>query len=242
MRVFYMDGDSWLSYFILFLLLIFSAYFACAETAFSSASAVRIKTKADDGDKRAKKAHYILNNFDNAISTLLCGNNVCHIALAAYTTVLTKNLLGESYIAAATVLTTVVVFLFAETIPKNLAAAKCDELALFFAPSLRFLMTVLYPFVFVFSAIAKLAVRIFGASSDPTVTEEELHGIIDTITEDGTFEDEKGKLLQSAMDFDDRTAQDVFTARVDLDALDVETPAEEIVSFIKETRNSRIPV
>ena len=123
MRVFYMDGDSWLSYFILFLLLIFSAYFACAETAFSSARAVRIKTKADDGDKRAKNAVFISSNFDKALTTLLIGNNITHIAAASVATLIATRIFGTSGAVSVvcTVVTTLIVFLFSEMIPKAYA-------------------------------------------------------------------------------------------------------------------------
>ena len=237
-----MDADSWL-WPVLFILLLFgSAYFACAETAFSAANKIRIKTRCDSGDKRAKKALDIINDFDDAISTLLCGNNLCHIALAALATLFATGIWGKGVVAYSTAVTTLVVFLLCETLPKNLAASKSCDIAIALAPSLKFIMTVSKPFVFVFSRIGRFAAGLFGKPDDPTVTEEELHGIIDTIADEGAIEDEKGALLQSAMDFDDRTAQDVFTARVDVEALDVTSTPDEIISFIKETKHSRIPV
>ncbi|MBQ7624790.1 MAG: HlyC/CorC family transporter [Clostridia bacterium] len=237
-----MDADSWLSYAFLLLLFLGSAYFACAETAFSSANRIRLKTRADDGDRKAGAALSVLNDFDGAITAMLIGNNVCHILLASMTTLLATRIWGKGAVAVSTAVVTFAVFLFCETIPKNYAAAKSDAAASALAPSLKVFIFIFKPLVFVLSSVAKLISKLFGKPTDPTVTEEELHGIIDTIADEGTIEEEKGALLQSAMDFDDRTAQDIFTARVDLETLDVDTPADEVLSFIKATKHSRIPV
>ncbi len=224
-----------------------SAYFSCAETAFSSANRIRIKTKAEGDSKSAKKAWYILDNFDKTLSTLLLGNNVVNIGLASLATLVFTNIFGEDSVALTTVVTTVVLFLVGETIPKNLGKDRCDTLAIKFAPSLRFLMWLLSPIVFVISSIAKLVSKLFGANADPTVTEEELDMMIENIQEEtensnDSAASESIDLIHSAFEFDDHTAQDVFTPRIDLTALSIDSTPEEIVACIKESKHSRLPV
>ena len=242
-----MGSDSWLPYLCLVLLLLGAAYFASAETAFSSVNRIRIKTKAENGSKSAKKAWYILENFDKTLSTLLLGNNVVHIATASLATLIFSRIWGESAVAYTTVVTTVVVFLVGETIPKNIGKARSETLALSFAPSLRALMTIFSPIVFVLSAIANLISKIFGSANDPTVTEEEINQMIENIQEEteisgDTAANENIDLIQSAFEFDDHTAQDVFTPRIDVDALAVDASPEEIIAHIKESKHSRLPV
>ena len=242
-----MGSDSWLPYLCLVLLLLGAAYFASAETAFSSVNRIRIKTKAENGSKNAKKAWYILENFDKTLSTLLLGNNVVHIATASIATLVFSQIWGESAVAYTTVVTTVVVFLVGETIPKNIGKARSETLALSFAPSLRALMTLLTPFVFVLTAVANLIAKLFGTADDPTVTEEEITQMIENIQEEtemsgDTAANENIDLIQSAFEFDDHTAQDVFTPRIDVDALSVDASPEEIIAHIKESKHSRLPV
>ena len=242
-----MGSDSWLPYLCLVLLLLGAAYFASAETAFSSVNRIRIKTKAENGSKNAKKAWYILENFDKTLSTLLLGNNVVHIATASLATLIFSRIWGESAVAYTTVVTTVVVFLVGETIPKNIGKARSETLALSFAPSLRALMTLLTPFVFVLSWVAKLISRLFGNANDPTVTEEEINQMIENIQEEtessgDTAANENIDLIHSAFEFDDHTAQDVFTPRIDVDALPIDSTPEEIIAHIRESKHSRLVV
>lgn len=242
-----MGSDSWLPYVFLAILLLASAYFSCAETAFSSANRIRIKTKAENDSKSAKKAWYILENFDKALSTLLLGNNVVNIGLASLATLVFTNIFGEGSVALTTVVTTVVLFLVGETIPKSIGKDRCDTLSVRFAPSLRFFMWLCSPIVFIISSIAKLVSKLLGSESDPTVTEEELNIMIESIQEEtensnDAAASENIDLIHSAFEFDDHTAQDVFTPRIDVTALDIESTPEEIVACIKESRHSRLPV
>jgi len=242
-----MGSDSWLPYLCLVLLLLGAAYFASAETAYSSVNRIRIKTKAENGSKSAKKAWYILENFDKTLSTLLLGNNVVHIATASLATLIFSSIWGEGAVAYTTVVTTVVVFLVGETIPKNIGKARSETLALSFAPSLRALMTLLTPFVYVLTALANLIAKLFGSVEDPTVTEEEINQMIENIQEEtemsgDTAANENIDLIHSAFEFDDHTAQDVFTPRMDVDALPADASPEEIIAYIKESKHSRLPV
>ena len=223
----FMDSSgSSILYLLLILLALAGGYFAAAETAYSSMNKIRIKKYADDGDKRAKRAMRISDDFDRALITMLIGTNITHIGFASLTTVLATRLWGPGSVPVMTIASTVFVFLFVEMLPKSLASEKSEGLALAFSDTMSLLMKVLTPVSFFFNSISDLVSRIFGAEETPTMTEEELHEIIETIEEEGGFEPEKGELVQSALDFGETTVQDVFTPRVDMITLDVDSTPE----------------
>ncbi|MDD6315913.1 MAG: hemolysin family protein [Clostridia bacterium] len=236
------SSGSSMTFLLLIILGLAGAYFAAAETAYASMNKIRIKKYADDGDSRARRAMKIAGDFDRALITMLIGTNVTHIAFASLVTVLATRLWGTGSVAWTTVASTVFVFLFVEMLPKSFAGEKSEKLALAFSDSMCFLMKALTPLSFFFKTISDFVSRIFGAEEAPTMTEEELHDIIDTIEEEGGFEPEKGELVQSALDFSDTTVQDVFTPRVDMIALDIESTGEEILEVIRTHKYSRIPV
>ena len=228
---------------VLALLLLLGGYFASAETAYASVSKTKIKTLADAKDTKAKKAMYILDNFDKALITLLIGNNICHIAFSSIATLMAQRAFQNISVTASTLVTTVVVFFVSEMLPKSYAKSNCEKVSLSYAPSLRFFMYLLTPLSFLFSKLSSLLGKVISKNSQPTVTEEELQDIIDTMDEEGSFEsDDKSELLHNAMGFDDLTAGDILTSRVDLDSIDINLEIEDILQIIKTTNHSRLPV
>ena len=114
-----MDGDSWLSWIPIVFLLCMAAYFAVAETAATSVSRIRLKTRLDQGDQKAKRALYVQDNFDRAISAILIGTNIVHISTATLTTVLVTRTWGASWVALGTIVCTIAVFFAGEMLPKT---------------------------------------------------------------------------------------------------------------------------
>lgn len=243
------SGKGIVGLILLFILFVVcGAYFGGAESGFSAMNKIRIKAKADDGNKRAKTALFISNNFDKALTTLLIGNNITHIAAASVATVIATRLFGTSdtVTVLCTVITTLIVFLFSEMIPKSFANDRSETTALFAARSLRFLMKVLSPLAAFFSMIStgvtKLVSKFVKTTEEPSITEEELYDIIDTIEEEGVMNEEQGDLFKSALDFSGTRARDVMTMRADITAIDVHTPNDKILELIKNSNHSRIPV
>ena len=234
---------------ILFVIFVIcGAYFGGAESAFSAMNRIRIKAKADDGDRRAKNAVFIASNFDRALTTLLIGNNVTHIAAASVATVIATRLFGASdrVTFICTVVTTLTVFLFSEMIPKAFANDRSETMALFSAGFLRILMKVLAPlsafFGLISSVFTRIADRFVHHEEEPSITEEELYDIIDTIEEEGVMDEEQGDLIKSALDFSDTHAADVMTMRGDIVAIDASLPNEEILARVRDSVHSRLPV
>ena len=236
-----MDPASCILY-VLFLLL--SAYFAASETAYAAVSKVRMRTLADKGNKRAKRVLWISDRFDKTLTTILIGNNVFHAACASLSALLALNLSGknEEYVIYGTLLTTFIVYLFAEMIPKSLAKARAEELALFFSGSMVLLIKLLTPISAIFSLISKLLSKILSGRETKTVTEEELLSLIETIEDEGVLEPEKQALVNSAIEFRDKLAEDIMVPMDQVVCVNVTTPIEELAAFLKTESYSRLPV
>ena len=237
-----MDDGSRLPWICAVLLLFCAMYFAVAETSFASASRTRIRLAEDRGDSRAKKALYVLDNFDQAITAILIGTNLVHVSTAALVTLAVTRRWGLSAVSVSTLITTGVVFFAGEMLPKSIAKKFSDKLALSSAGLLVFFMTVFKPLSKLLTWIGQAAAKLAPGDGEKSVTEEELYDIIEDMTEEGSLDEEQGELISSALQFGDVTVENVLTPRVDLVALDIKSSHEEILERIKSTNHSRLPV
>lgn len=228
---------------VIAILVLLSAFFSATETAFSFVNKIRIQHSVDNGNKKAKNALYVIENFDNALTTILICNNIVNLSCSSIATVLCLNLFGDMGSAIATGATTLLVLTFGEVIPKCLAKEHCDAFSLKTAGILRVLMFILKPFVFVFLKLKSLALKIAGGSEDsPSVTENELKYIVESIEEEGVLEESESEMVRSALDFDEKTAEEILTPRVDVTFINISDSQEKIKDIIIENRYSRIPV
>lgn len=237
-----MDEGSRLSLIIVIVLLFCAAYFAMVEIAFASVSRVKIKTAADRGEPKAKKALFVLDNFDRAITTILICTNIIHISAASIVTVTVTRLWGLNAVTLSTIITTVVVFFAGEMLPKSIAKKYSERLSLSLAGSLCFFMAVFKPLAALLSGIGNFAARFVKADPQITVTEDEIYDIIEDMTEEGSLDEEQSELISSALQFGDTTVESVLTSRVDVAAIDVEDSTEDTLKFIRESNHSRLPV
>ena len=219
-----------------------SAYFACCETAYTAVSKVRLRTMADKGNKRAKKALWICDRFDKTLTTILIGNNIFHAACASLSALLVLRQFSEEYVVYGTLITTVIVYLFAEMIPKSLAKARSEEIALLFASSMGLLVRLLTPVSAVFSGISNLLSRFVNSEKTETVTEEELISIIETIEDEGVLEPEKQALVNSAMEFRDKLARDIMIPMDQVVCVPSSIALKELATLATEMSYSRLPV
>ena len=243
--------DSPAGYLIaIFILLLLAAYFAGAEIALASVNRIRLTNRAEDGDKRAKRVLYILDNFDKALTTLLIGTNVTHAGIATLSTVFTYTLfdsiesMPDYAVTLSTIISTVVVFLLGEMIPKAFGKACNEKFALGVSGSLVFLMKVLTPISIFFSTISEWASRPFKkkAEATPTVTEDELYDIIETFVEENNVDEETEVLVQNAIEFSERTARAVMTPWKKVRYINENDSNEKVLELIRDTTHSRLPV
>lgn len=237
-----MDVQSW-QIILIILCIILSAFFSSVETAFSFVNVIRIQGYADDGDKRAKNVLYITDRFDKALTTILICNNIMNLGCSSLATVVCLNLFGDIGTAIATGATTLLVLTFGEIIPKCLAKEHCERYSLATAGILKALTIILTPIVFIFLKLKGLALKIAGTKNEqPSVTEDELKQIVENIEGEGVLEEDESEMVQSVLDFDDKTVLEILTPRVDLTAIDIMDSPEKLRHIIMESRYSRIPV
>ena len=223
-------------------LLLGAAYCALTETSLSSVSRNKIKASADRGNPRAKTVLDILENFDKAITTLLICTNIFHIATATIVTVYVTRRWGINAVSISTIITTIAVFFAGEMLPKSIGKKQPQKIILSCAPLLSFLMKVLSPLANFLTWIGRSVNKHSKADAPVSVTEEELHDIIDEMAEEGTLDENQSDLISSALEFGDLTAESILTPRVDVSAIDIEDDPKDILAFIKEQTHSRIPV
>lgn len=234
-----MDPASCILY-VLFLLL--SSYFAASETAYTAVSKVRMRTLADKGNKRAKRVLWISDRFDKTLTTILIGNNVFHASCASLSALLVLQQFSQEYVIYGTLLTTFIVYLFAEMIPKSLAKARSEEIALLFSGSMVLLIKLLTPISSIFSLISKLLSKILSGKETKTVTEEELLSIIETIEDEGVLEPEKQALVNSAIEFRDKLAEDIMIPMDQVVCINATTPIDTLAELLQTENHSRLPV
>lgn len=236
------SGGSIGTILIMIFLIGMSAFFSSTETAFTSFNHARVKALARGGNKRAKQALDLADNYDKLLSSILIGNNIVNILASSLATVVFVAWLGGAGVSVSTVVMTVLVLIFGEISPKTLAKDHADQLVLAFAPYINFIMLLLTPLNWIFAQWRKLLARIFPAPKDEGMAEEELLTLVAEAEQDGEIDEHESDLIRSAIEFNDQTAEDILTHRVDIVALDVEMTMDEAEQVFRENTFSRLPV
>ena len=224
------------------LCLLLSAYFSATETAFSSLSTAKMRTLAEQGDRRAELALRLHGQYDRLISTILIGNNIVNIATASLGTLLFVHRFGDAGASLSTVVVTLAVLIFGEISPKSVARDCAERFACFSAPMLRFLMWAFTPLNFLFSQWKRLLSRLFRLRPESRLSQAELLMLVEEVQQEGSIDHSEGELLKNAIQFTDREAGDILIHRVDLAAIPLEASREEIAGLFAETRYSRLIV
>lgn len=225
-------------------LVVCCAYFSGTEISLASVNRIHMMSLSSKGDKKAKNVLKILDNFDEALSVLLIGNNIASVAIATLSVVIATDILGKQTVTVATVLTTIIVFLFGEMIPKSFARSCNEKFALKSAGLLLFLMKLFKPLSFVLSTISNFAIKPFKQriESDVTLTEEELNDIVENISENDDFDAEKGELVKSALKFSNKTVNEILVPWDEVLKIKSNMKTVDVLETIKNTGHSRIPV
>lgn len=223
---------------------VMSGYFSGTETAFSSFNKTRMKTIAEKGNKRAKLALKLADNYSNLISTILIGNNIVNIGASTVGALLFGKLIADPNLSATvnTVVLTVVVLIFGEVTPKNIAKEVPEKFSMMSAPFIQFLVWIFMPFNFLFSLLKKLISKILKTSDDNKMSQEELLMFVEEVEQDGSIDEDEGSLLRNVIEFNGLKAEDILTHRVDIVAFQKDTPKEEIAKIYSESKFSRLLV
>lgn len=237
-----MDSPSIAMILAILALTALSAYFSATETAFSSLNRIRLKSKADGGDRRAALTLSLSEEYDRLLSTILIGNNIVNITATTVGTVLFTHLLGTYGPTVSTVVLTVVILIFGEISPKSLAKENPEKFAMASAPLLRVFLAILRPLNFLFAQWKRLLSLIFHTGESQGITEEELITMVSEAESEGGLDQHESELIRSAITFGDLEAGDILTPRVDIVAISDQASMEEIAAIFAENGYSRLPV
>lgn len=240
-----MDPSSVIQIIVLFFLVFLSAFFSSAETAFSTANQIRIKTLVAEGNKRAAVVQSILDRYPKMLSTILIGNNIVNISASALATILAASTGLNWAVSVATGLLTVVVLIFGEILPKTWAILNSDKISMAYAPIIRFLMIILTPLIFLVDKVSFVILRLLRIDpnkKNALMTENELRTYLDAGHEDGVLEEEEKEMIYNVFDFGDALAKDIMIPRIDMATVEVTANYDEVMDVFRENMYTRIPV
>lgn len=238
-----MEGDSILSIVIIAFLVIASAFFSATETAFLSFNRIKMKTAAQDGDKRAQKILDLFEKYDKLISTVLIGNNIVNLSAASLGTVLfVQQLKIQNGATVSTIVLTVIILLFGEITPKRIAKEIPDKITYAFYPLIKGLVVVFTPLAFLLNLWQRMLSKFFRFEGETGMTEDELITMVDEAQHDGGIDEDEGELIRSAIEFNDVEVKDIITPRVDISAIPENATMDEVAAVFYETGFSRLPV
>ena len=229
---------------IFVILLLLSAFFSASETAYSSLSIVRITNYAENGKKSAAKAIKVHQNFDNTLSSILIGNNIVNIAMATIGAFIAAKLIEDNTISGivSTAVVTLIVLIFGEIMPKSFAKRHAEGFALKTAYILSFLNILFFPLNFLFNGLSRIISKSKKEDPSPTITEDELETIVDNMADEGVIEENDSDLIINALKLSDKIIDDIMIPRIDMVAIEVDQPIDEIKKIFYENQYSRIPV
>ncbi len=229
---------------VLFILLLFSAFFSSSETALMSLNRYRLRHLENEGHSGAIRASQLLDRPDRLIGLILLGNNFVNILASAIATIIGVKLYGENGVVIATFALTLIVLLFAEVTPKTLAALHPERVAFPASFLLKPLLTLLYPLVWFTNGITNKLLSLLGVSAEESssvaINSEELRV---ALMEAGSIIPKRHKkMLVSILDLEKVTVNDVMVPRNEIEALDINAPINEIIKQLSYCNNTRLPV
>ena len=240
-----MDPSDTYQIIILLILLALSAFFSSNETALMSVNKIRLRSLADEGNKRAAMALDILENqTPKLLSAILIGNNIVNISASSLATTLAYSF-GGYMVSIVTVILTVLILIFGEITTKNYATINAERLTLRYIPVFKFLMTIMTPVIFIINLFSRGVMRLMRVDPDAAskaMTEEELRTIVDVSHEDGVIESDEKEMIYNVFDLGDATAKDIMVPRVHVTFADVESTYDELIEIFREDKFTRLPV
>ena len=230
---------------ILVALLFFSAFFSMSETALMSMSKIRLRHLVENHVKHAKLTQDLLDHPNQLLGTILVGNNLVNIAASAIATSIAIYFWNNKGVGIATFLMTLLILIFGEITPKNIAIDYTEEIVLFIAPIMNVFVKIFSPIVWVLTNFTNGLLHLFGVNKQekkPLITEEELKTIVEVSSQEGVLESDEKEIIDNIFEYIDMRVKDIMIQRMDIVAVDVSATYEEVVAAFGEKQFSRIPV
>lgn len=241
-----MDSAQIMNIISLIILLILSSLFSCSETAFLSVSKIKIRTLAEEGNKKAKLVESLLDNQDRLLSAILVGNNLVNIGASSLTTATIMAIFGDGAqtVAIATGVVTLCILIFGEITPKSLATQNADKLVFALAPFIRFVCVITKPVVFVLNIITGFIIKLLGGNQEhgPSLTEEELKTIVTVGHEEGVLEKEEKEMIHNVFEFGETEIKEIMTPRIHVESLPDDCTYDELMNVYHDAQYSRYPI
>ncbi|MBF9050569.1 DUF21 domain-containing protein [Roseobacter sp. HKCCD9010] len=242
----FMDTAFWVTAGAIIGLLVLSAFFSGSETALTAASRGKLRSQADRGNKGAERALNLTEDSERLIGSVLLGNNLVNILAASLATALFTRAFGESGVALATLVMTLLVLIFAEVLPKTYAITNAETAAARVSPVIRIVILVFSPVVRMVQVLVRGVLRIFGVQTDPDSAvlsaREEIAGAITLGHSEGAVEKEHRDRLLGALDLSDRTVEEIMLHRSGIEMIDADADPEQILSQALQSPHTRLPV
>ena len=240
-----MDTDSIIQIIAIIILLVMSAFFSSAETAYMTVNKIKIRSLVGKGNKRAAIVDKIINNSSKMLSTILIGNNIVNLSASTILTTLVIHLFGNYATGIATGIMTILVLIFGEISPKNDATVHADKIALAYAPVINLLMYLFTPIIFIVDKLSGGVLRLLKIdpnNNKKAITEEELRTFVEVSHEDGVIESDEKQIINNLFDFGDTQAKDVMIPRIDMTTAAVDSDYNQIISLFRDTQYTRLPI
>ncbi len=240
-----MDTTGVIQLIALIILIILSAFFSSAETAFSTVNQVRLRTLAQEGSKSAIRVLSILEQYNKMLSTILIGNNIVNISASSLATTLTIRILGNAFVGVVTGILTIVVLICGEILPKTWAKTNAETISLFYSRIIQSLMVILTPVIYIIDKVASAILRLLHINADGNdlnITENELKTYVDVSHEGGAIESEEREMIYNVFDFGDALAKDIMVPRIQMTSISITATYEEVLSTFRASMFTRLPV
>ena len=237
-----MDTDGVIQLTAIIILVVLSAFFSSAETALTTVNRVRLKTLADEGNKRAVTAIHVLDKYGKMLSAILIGNNIVNLTASSLATTFAIRI--NLTVGIATGILTVVILILGEIVPKNMAMVYSERLALFYAGIISGLMKLMTPVIFAVDLLANGIMKVLHIDRNlhTAMTENELRTYVEVSHEDGVIESEEREMIYNVFDFSDAVAKDIMIPRIDMASISEDAGYDEVMALFKECMYTRIPV
>jgi len=241
-----LDNAFWITAGIIILLLVLSAFFSGSETALTAASRGKLRAQADKGSRRAKRALKLTDDTERLIGSVLLGNNLVNILAASLATTMFTRAFGESGVALATLVMTLLVLVFAEVLPKTYAISNAEKAAAAVAPVISFLVTILAPFVGAVRLFVRAVLRLFGVQIDPNsnvlAVREEIAGALQLGHSEGVVEKEDRDRILGALDLSERAVEEIMLHRSQIEMINAADSAQVVLEQCLNSPYTRLPL
>ena len=240
-----MSSKLTMQFIVLVILLILSAFFSSAETAFTTANRIRMRTLAENGSKAASRVLAITGNMHKMLSAILIGNNIVNLSASSIATTLAMKLFGSAGAGIATGILTLLILIFGEISPKTIATIHADRIALLYSSVIYALMYILTPLIFIVNQLSMAFLKLLRVNPNAekaTMTEEEFKTIVEVGHETGVLENEEHKMINNMFDFGDSQAKEIMIPRIDMTFAKSDSTYDELIEIFRKDKFTRLPV